>query len=73
MSVEIKRRKVALVTGATRGIGQAIAHELAGLGYELILTGTNHQQIETLNQSSAKNVLYKMVDFSDEHSSKAFF
>lgn len=73
MNVKIQERKVALITGATRGIGQAIAHEYAGLGYDLILTGTNSQQIEALNVSSAENIFYKTVDFSDDNSSKNFF
>jgi len=69
----VNSRKLALITGATRGIGQAIAHEFTELGYELILTGTNQQQIDALNQSSSENIRYKVVDFSNEQSSKRFF
>ncbi len=38
------RGKVALVTGATSGIGLASALELAGLGADLMLTGRDPQR-----------------------------
>ena len=41
--------KLALVTGATRGIGRQIADDLLALGAQLILTGTKQQQIDALN------------------------
>jgi len=39
---------VALVTGASRGIGPIIARELARAGYRLVLTGRSRNEIETL-------------------------
>src|SRR5690554_63402 len=42
--------KVALVTGATRGIGKAIAHELARLGAEVVGTATSAEGAESITQ-----------------------
>lgn len=68
--------KTALVTGATRGIGAAIAHDLAALGANLILTGTNPAQIAELNRANEqvgiRNIRYVQADFADRESLDAF-
>ncbi|MEM7441915.1 MAG: 3-ketoacyl-ACP reductase [Pseudomonadota bacterium] len=38
-------RPVALVTGARRGIGLAIAKSLAGAGFDLVITGTRQDEV----------------------------
>lgn len=38
-------RNVALVTGATKGIGKVIALKLAELGYDLMIVGRNHTEL----------------------------
>ena len=43
-------RRTALVTGASRGIGNAIAWELASSGFDLYLT-CNHNEKMLLNQA----------------------
>ncbi len=67
--------QVALITGATRGIGKQIAEDLGNLGAELILTGTQKMQIETLKAESDRQRRqrhYHCVDFTCEGSTEAF-
>lgn len=40
--------KIALITGATSGIGAAFAKKFASQGYDLIITGRRKKQIQTL-------------------------
>jgi 3-oxoacyl-[acyl-carrier protein] reductase len=77
MSFEIDfSGKVVLITGATRGIGAALARDFCAAGADLILTGTNSQQINELNRNNADagvtNMRYVQADFSDEISLQSF-
>jgi len=40
--------KTAIITGATAGIGEAIAHKLASLNYRLIITGRREEKLKQL-------------------------
>jgi 3-hydroxy acid dehydrogenase / malonic semialdehyde reductase len=50
--------KIALITGATAGIGEACAHVFAREGYDLILTGRRSDRLEAL--ASAINTQYNV-------------
>lgn len=68
--------RTALVTGATRGIGAAIARVLQDAGARLILTGTDEEQIKLLNTQSdgvqSDNIQYVAADFSEPASLETF-
>ncbi|MEO5984277.1 MAG: SDR family NAD(P)-dependent oxidoreductase, partial [Ferruginibacter sp.] len=42
--------KIALITGATAGIGKACAEKFAAGGYHLILTGRREERLKALKQ-----------------------
>ncbi len=62
--------KAILITGATDGLGKAVAFELASRGYELLLHGRNPQRGELLledisNAAGNKKLIYYNADFSE--------
>lgn len=75
MNIDFTGKK-ALVTGATRGIGKAIADLLYQSGAELYLTGTDVETITKLNQDvlarGVTGIRYMAVDFTDDKSTDFF-
>ena len=62
-----------LVTGATRGIGQQSAHDMAQAGATLIITGTNIKPVIKVNRNFyPTRPLQYPVDFLDDESVDGF-
>ncbi|MDB5733163.1 MAG: fabG [Variovorax sp.] len=66
MSIPLFEGQVALVTGATRGIGAAIALELAQRGLKVIGTGTSEEGAAKIGAAlGARGGLGRMLDVND--------
>ena len=68
--------KTVLITGATRGIGKAIADCFFQAGAKLFLTGTKKDEVEQLNKDNKRkgidHVEYIQADFSNQDSVNEF-
>lgn len=64
--------QVVLISGATRGIGKAIAESSELSNSYLILTGTNEKEIQRLDSESSDNIKWICVDFTNDDETKKF-
>ena len=58
----------ALITGASRGIGEAAARLFANSGWDLMLVARSQDALQALSQelkSTGQNVLFKSIDLAD--------
>ena len=62
--IDLNGKKV-LVTGASGGIGKAIATELSSSGADLCLTGRNKSELENLQKIIGRNCQIIISDLSD--------
>jgi len=74
MSVNINLdNRVALVTGGTRGIGNAIAKQLLKSGASVLATGTDKAQIKKLNDANQNSFLkYLSLDLNNQKNVERF-
>lgn len=67
-------RKVALITGATSGIGEACARKFANGGYDLVITGRNLDRLKAVEQQARQlgaDVLALEFDVRDRKAAAA--
>lgn len=67
-------RKVALITGATSGIGEACARKFANGGYDLVITGRNVDKLKVVEQQARQlgaDVLVLEFDVRDRKAAAA--
>lgn len=64
----MSEKKIALVTGATSGIGEACARRLLDAGYRVILTGRNEAKLDKLKEEYEDNVLPLVFDIRNRQS-----
>jgi len=58
-----QKRKTALITGATSGIGRATAHEFAKHGIRLILCGRRQERLDTIQRALSKQTEVTTLNF----------
>lgn len=63
--MDILENKVAVITGATSGIGEAVCHQFAKLKINMVLHGRNEQQLIKLSQMT--NSAYLVGDITQKN------
>lgn len=68
------KNKIAIITGASKGIGRAIATGLASLNYQTVIMGRNHDDLikvaSEIDEKWGIKPIISNVDITDTHSVK---
>jgi NADP-dependent 3-hydroxy acid dehydrogenase YdfG len=68
----MNEKKVALITGATSGIGKAIAYEFANHGIDLILCGRRHERLDQIKKDIGSKVNVHTLSFDVRDKDETF-
>lgn len=68
----MKKRKTALITGATSGIGKATAYELAKHNYKLILCGRRQERLDGIKEELSQQTKVYTLNFDVRDKSAVF-
>lgn len=64
------KKPIALVTGATSGIGEACARRLHSAGYRVIITGRNTERLDALKEELGNDTLPLIFDVRDREAAE---
>lgn len=64
-------KPIALVTGATSGIGEACARKFHAAGYRVIMTGRNKERLDALRNELGNDTLALVFDVRDREAAEA--
>lgn len=64
----METKRTALITGASRGIGEACARTLASAGYRLVLAARTRERLEQLASELATETYVLLLDLADNQS-----
>ena len=73
MQLESLEGKVAVVTGASSGIGEAAAQELVSEGVSVVLVARSAEKVENLAQELGEAAVALPTDVGDENQVRALF
>ena len=68
----MNRKKIALITGATSGIGEATARILANNGYNIIITGRREDRLTSLKQELSAITTVETLCFDVRNKEEVF-
>ena len=68
-----ENKKIALITGASSGIGRDMARDLAERGYNLILVARDKERLEELKKEFKVKVTIISTDLSDSNNCKELY
>jgi 3-hydroxy acid dehydrogenase/malonic semialdehyde reductase len=68
----MSKNKIALITGATSGIGRATAHEFAKHGIKLILCGRRQERLDTIQSALSKLTDVIILNFDVRNKTEVF-
>lgn len=75
LNFENKNMKTAIITGASTGIGKAVAYKLSENGYRVLLVARSHKKLDQIMkdiEAKGGKAEYYTVDLSDEFNIKGF-
>ena len=72
MNDDKAQKKIVVITGVTRGLGQAMVQKLVALGHTVLGCGRNRERIDQLRQRLPKRHDFDVVDVSSDEQVQAW-